>query len=267
MAQPLAISQILPKPGSNGKLSSLLTLSKNLPEVKSQAALRVIERYGESFEFLKIFNPDKQVEYTKDLRRVYCGEAPKLGLVRTSYGAETIESWIELQLYNLSEFAGCKEKLNIQQVEETAKIIVEQYGFLNVVEFMLFCQKFKRCEYGRFYGAVDPMLILGAVSDFVAERNYQLQMYENEEKAKQEAVREAEREAIKNEYRRLVPDAFAENASITFPDFNWGGLYKLTDEEFNIIRPEVEKIKNKEMSRYGEISKMVDEIISQREQK
>lgn len=227
----------------------------------------MIERYGESFEFLKIFNPDKQVEYTRDLRRVYCGEAPKLGLVRTAYGAETIESWIELQLYNLSEFAGCKEKLNIQQVEETARIIVEQYGYLNVVEFMLFCQKFKRCEYGRFYGAVDPMLILGAVSDFVAERNHQLMKYEQEEKAKAQAKEEAEREAVKEYYRKLVPDAFDENAKINFADFNWGGLYKLTATEFEAVRPEVEQMKNSGISRYKEIMAMVDKIISQRSEK
>lgn len=242
-------------------------MSQNLPEVKPPAALKVIERYGESFQFLTTFNPDKQVEYTKDLRRVYCGEAPSLDLVRTAYGAETIESWIELQLYNLSEFAGCKEKLNIQQVEETAKIIVEQYGYLNVVEFMLFCQKFKRCEYGRFYGAVDPMLILGAVSDFVAERNHQLQKYEQEEKAKVEAKEEAEREAIRAYYRKLVPDAFEDGAKINFADFHWGGLYKLSDAEFETLRPDIEQLKNNSISRYNEIAAMVDEIISQRSEK
>ncbi|MCM1076270.1 MAG: hypothetical protein NC411_02795 [Bacteroides sp.] len=236
-----------------------------MPAVKTPAQLRVIERYGESFNFLKIFNPDKQVEYTRDLRRVFKGEAPSLSLVRGAYNEEAVESWLELQLYNLSEFAGCKEKITIPQVEETAKIILQDYGYLNVVEIMLFCQKFKKCEYGKFYGAVDPMLILGALKDFVAERNHYLRQYEKEVEDREAAEQEARTQQLRDLFRQRYPKAFENDEELNFCDFHWGQLYKLTQEEWdNVVPGIIAKQMKSGTKRSQYISQVVDSVIAKR---
>ena len=36
---------------------------------------------------------------------------------------------------------------------------------------MLFFSRFKQGRYGRFYGSVDPLIIMSALIDFVRERN------------------------------------------------------------------------------------------------
>lgn len=265
MAQPVEISQLLPKQGSNAKASLQRIFSTNLPAVKTPAQLKVIERYGESFEFLKTFNPDKQVAFTRDLRRVYQGEAPSLALVKGAYNEETVESWLELQLYNLSEFAGCKEKITIPQVEETAKIILQDYGYLNVVEIMLFCQKFKKCEYGKFYGAVDPMLILGALKDFVAERNRQLDAYEREVKDAEQAEADRKRKEMQDLFRQRYPQAFENDEELNFCDFHWGQLYLLTQEEWDNLVPELIAMKMPNgFKRYNYTSERVKKVISER---
>lgn len=225
----------------------------------------MIERYGDSFSFLKLFNPDKQVEYTKDVRRVFQGQAPSLELVKTTYNQETIESWLELQLYNLSEFAGCKEKIGIPQIEETARMIIEGYGYLNVVEMMLFFQKFKNCEYGKFYGAVDPMLILGALKDFATERNHQLQQYEREKADAEQAEANHKRKELQDLFRQRYPQAFENDEELSFCDFYWGCLYKLTQDEWDKVVPEL--IANKfpqGFKRCEYTSKLVDSILAKR---
>lgn len=225
----------------------------------------MIERYGSSYEFLALFNPDKQVDYTKDLRKVFKGSAPSLGLVKSAYDEGTAESWIEVQLYKLSEFAGCKEKITIEQVEETARIILNDFGYLNVVEIMLFCQRFKKCEYGKFYGAVDPMLILGALREFVADRNRQLDIYEREVKEKEDAAQDAERKRIQDLFRQRFPQAFKANDILNFCDFHWGGLYLLTQEEYDsVIGGILEKKMPDGRARYSYISDLVKKVIAAR---
>ncbi len=225
----------------------------------------MIERYGDSFNFLEVFNPDRQVEFTKDIRRVFQGQAPSLVLVKSTYNQETVESWLELQLYNLSEFAGCKEKIDISQIEETARMIIEGYGYLNVVEMMLFFQKFKNCEYGKFYGAVDPMLILGALRDFVSERNKWIAIYDKEEEEEQKRNRDCKRREMMELFRNRYPFAFEKDEELSFSDFHWGGLYKLTQEEWDRVVPELLKKKLPSgISRVDYISHIVCQTIAER---
>lgn len=211
------------------------------------------------------FNPDHQVAYTKDLRKVFLGQAPKLGVVRSAYGHETIESWVEIHLNNLSEFAGCKEKLTLAQVDETARMMIEGYGYLNVAEMMLFFQKFKRCEYGKFYGAVDPMVILGALRDFCEERRHILAGYEREARAKADAEEEAARVADQSEYRARVKGAFTEECPVSYADWSWGQIGKLTDQEREAVLPRLAELPRGGVERYNEMHTIVNEIIRRRE--
>lgn len=47
---------------------------------------------------------------------------------------------------------------------------------------MLFFYQFKKGNYGRFYGAIDPLVIMTALQSFRRERFDALTDYENEEK-------------------------------------------------------------------------------------
>lgn len=180
--------------------------------------------------FLSVFNPTTQVRYTACLDKVYEGNTPSIGLVRQTYGANTAEAWVEIQLNELSEFAGCKGKLDNDQTEQTARMILQTYGHLTIAQLMLFFQKFKRCEYGKFYGAVDPMVIMGALSDFANEVGDEIhqrrQAKEQIAKAEQERLNELEKES----YRHRIPGGFTENAVIDWPIYCILCLKEQTDE-------------------------------------
>lgn len=49
------------------------------------------------------------------------GDAPVLSRLRIAYSDSLVESWLEIQLYDLAEFSGCKEKQSEAQRQETAK--------------------------------------------------------------------------------------------------------------------------------------------------
>ena len=198
----------------------------------SASCIELRKRFGEDgWVLLQSYRPEVQVAVSRDVERAHLGNAPTLRVVAGSYSDRLAEMWVELQLNDLSEFAGCRGKLSPAQVAELARIIIQTYGHLRLTELMLFFQRFKRCEYGHFYGTVDPMVIMGALREFAGQRVAVLdtvrQRREREEKRREEAAY-AE---VQNEYRRRVPGAYTPEAALTFMEYRRGGYRNMTDEQ------------------------------------
>ena len=133
-----------------------------------------------------------QYKYCTDVERCYTGTAPTLSVVRQAYGDTVAESWLEIQLKDLSEFAGCKEKLSVRQIEQTAKVIMLNFHFLKVTEMMHFFILFKGGKFGKFYGAVDGLVITEALQDYLKLRREALEFYRRKQEEKERAANEAE---------------------------------------------------------------------------
>lgn len=140
-----------------------------------------IKAYGDGLNFLRIFNPDAQYGFCKNLRRCFTGTAPSLHVLAQAFGNSTAESWLEIQINDLSEFSGCKDKLSIRQQEQIARTVIATYGHLKVTELMYFFLLFKGGHFGKFYGAVDGLVITEALNAFSRIRLERLQTYEREE--------------------------------------------------------------------------------------
>lgn len=105
--------------------------------------------------------------------------------------------WLVPQLYNLSEYCGCKEKLQGKPLEECAFIISTEFYYLKVSELMLFFYRFKTGRYGRFYGSVDPLIITESLRKFCEERWH---TYERaEEQRRQQEEEDAKKGAVTRE--------------------------------------------------------------------
>lgn len=201
-----------------------------------------------------MFNPSLQIKYCRDIERVHFGKAPRLNLICEVFGRNTAESWLIIQLNDLAMFSGCKEKLSPSQIEETAQIIVETYPTLNLTELMLFFQRFKRCEYGKFYGAVDPMIILQALSEFAKERD---RAFEQRRKRQKEALANKglqEYEELKQRYKRRVPGAFTPAAPINFLQYRLMGFDAMTDSQ---LQTELEELRSGRKTIPAEASAML----------
>lgn len=152
---------------------------------------RVTKTYGSRGDFLKMFNPDSQLKVVAKGDRCFFGTAPTIYELNITYGCSMAKAWLIPQLFDLSEFCGCKDKLNARQMEQLADIIVQQYASLKITEFMWFFNNFKSGKYGKFYGAVDPLVITTALQDFMNERAQRIARRQLE-------LEQAERETWRN---------------------------------------------------------------------
>ena len=116
----------------------------------------------------------------------FFGDFPTLSTIRKGYGSNAAVTWLIPQLFDLSEYCGCKGKISEEQMQQCATVIATTYHYLTVSELMLFFFRFKAARYGRFYGSVDPLVITSALREFVKERNMEYHRHEQEERERKE---------------------------------------------------------------------------------
>ena len=150
-----------------------------------QKSKELVSTYGNRESFLTTFNPDVQREICGNTDVCFFGGAPTLTLLNNAYGEKTAAMWLVPQLYNLSEYCGCRDKLSANQLKECASVIATEFAFLSVTELMLFFHRFKSGNYGQFYGAVDPLIITTSLREFLKERISVIEKREMERQAKQ----------------------------------------------------------------------------------
>lgn len=168
------------------KKSATLSLRRTSPQ-SSRAASECIRRYGTAEQFAALFSPQHQAQYCQRADRVFSGNAPTMTTLANAYGHDFAETWIECEVKELSEYTGCKDKITVRQTEDLAKIILSAYPYLMATELMLFFWRFKTGRYGRFYGAVDTMVVTTALRCFMTERRESLARLEQErEKARRD---------------------------------------------------------------------------------
>lgn len=184
------IKQIIPAVMQNaGETKSLATTSR-----VSSAVADCISRYKNGKEFMVLFNPHKQIAFCKNKERCFTGLAPTLNVIDNAFGERITESWLAIQIRDLSEYAGSREKLSTQQIDQIAQTIHLAFGFLKVTELMYFFFLFKSGKFGHFYGAVDGLVITESLREFMKIRNVELERIEREDRERRKAEQD-EREA------------------------------------------------------------------------
>ena len=99
---------------------------------------------------------------------------PAIVHLAQAYDEDVAVKWIQDQLLQVNEFAGVKAKLSDMQLDELAIQIRLEYGYLNLLEFILFCARLRSGRYEDFYGSVDPMRILKSLDSFYADRKIEI---------------------------------------------------------------------------------------------
>lgn len=118
------------------------------------------------------------------------------------YGDNIARSWLEIQLNNLGEFAGVKEKQDLQQICETASTLMVEHYDLKITEWMLFFHRLKAGHYGSFYGAVDGMRIGEAILKFRQWRDKELDRIQSQQKREKEAKEREDHDARVQQFRQ-----------------------------------------------------------------
>lgn len=209
----------------------------------------VLSRYGTIDSFMKAVSPRAQLVVSKNRLDCIVGDYPTLNNIASAYGRTAPIQWLIAQLVNLSEFCGVKDKLTGDQVEELSWLIAGEYSYYKVSQFLVFFHNFKMGKYGKFYGAVDPLVITTALKEFDKERIRAISQWEDE----QERIRREEdrKSAIKfDEYLKLVglpqPEKKTEMSESVF-----GEAKSIILNLFQTSNDVLEKFRNSFKKNYG----------------
>lgn len=167
----------------------------------------ILATYGHTAkDFLACVNPSAQTKLCNDEERCYFEPYPSLGKLNEVYGKNTAKAWLIPELVDLSEYCGVNRKITANQLSQCADIIANDYHYLKVSEMLLFFGKFKRCCYGRFYGTVDPLVIIEALKEFCRERNV---AYYNKElsESKRQLAESVEGSCSWEDYAKIIGEA------------------------------------------------------------
>ena len=175
-----ALAAVLPTSKSS---TTCMPTSNNSANLKQLALTR---RFGHSDQFLTRVNPETQTAFAKNPRAAIMGDYPTLTDIRETYGPTFPTQWLMPQIVDVSLFVGVKN-LDQRQQMQLAQVIATEYHYLKVTELLLFFYRFKTGRYGRFYGAVDPLIVTSALHEFIFERNEMLDRYEQEDLEAREA--------------------------------------------------------------------------------
>lgn len=134
------------------------------------------------------------------------GKAPTLSVVNEAFGKNITETWLAIQIRNLSEFSGVKDKIDTTQIDMLAKVIIATFHYLKVTELMHFFLLFKSGKFGKFFGAVDGLVITEALQIFCKERNEKIWQYEEAERKRKEEIEREQHDKEAARFRALCEE-------------------------------------------------------------
>lgn len=146
------------------------------------------QRYGSAEDFLKLFTPDLQIATARNEDRAYLGTAPTLATMADGYGKQMVIVWLCIQIENINNFAGVKDKMPIARQKELAALILAEYPNLKASEMLLFFHRLKCGRYGRFYGMVDALFITSSLLQFMEQRRTEIIRHREEYQRKNQAT-------------------------------------------------------------------------------
>ena len=170
-------------------------------EVK-QYTEEIVKRYGTAEQIMALFNPDLQSRYVSEERRCLTGNAPSIARMAKAYGENIAISWLSIQIYDLVKFCSFEDKIDINQVNDVAVILFTDAPFLKLTEWMMFFYRFKRGEYGEFFGRFDGVKVGVALKEFKSWRRSELDRYSNEERREREKAEEKAHSERVAEFKR-----------------------------------------------------------------
>lgn len=106
-------------------------------------------------------------QYTLDEERaVMTDKAPTLAELEYMFGRDKAIAWLYLMLLDVINYFSVGDGLTEYQCKSLCESIISSYPAMKASEVMLFFKWFKSARYGRFYGKMDPMVIMDGLAKF-----------------------------------------------------------------------------------------------------
>lgn len=169
----------------------------NMPDVRGRPAETPMteERRRQYEVFLRQYSPDIQNVFADaSPQELYdLDRNPRLEQLTGWFGRAPTLTWIELQLSRFNDFCGVSEKMQAQQIEDLAHLVLANHPRLTIAQLANFFARMKSGCYAQFYKAVDPMKITASLGTYAEEQAREWErIRQREEEARMERE-EAER--------------------------------------------------------------------------
>jgi len=136
-----------------------------------------------------------------DSKRAIMNEvAPTLTVIDKAYGDGSATVWLMQVLAVFNEYVGKREKMDDWQLENLARSIVANCGWLKASEMMLFLNRYASGKYGPLYGAIEPNEVMRNLTENFIPWRARIVQEEEDKKAREE------RESYYNRPGILKPD-------------------------------------------------------------
>jgi hypothetical protein len=152
-----------------------------------------IEKYSSPESFInlspKAANIDlRHIKTENDiLVSVKNSETPSIARIKKHHGEESTISFIALWIADLNISLNIKNTMGVDQIEECAFFILDDYYYLTMADFKLFFTGIKKGKYGKTYESLSMAKILEWLESYVINRT---SMFENSEPAEVNEIRE-----------------------------------------------------------------------------
>lgn len=122
-------------------------------------------------DLAKKFAPQHQSVVARDPDRCMTDpQVPTLAIAANAYGHSGIIGWLVGQMENLNSTTGVRDKAQTDELQSVAEAVLATYPHLRMTDIMLFMSKFKAGVYGKFYGAVDALVVTDGLAKYCADR-------------------------------------------------------------------------------------------------
>lgn len=145
----------------------------------SEEQKKTIAKYSNFNTIVEHYNPDIQNVILDNKDKVFKKGIPTIKMISDIHGIGNTKLLIRGHLLKLEEFTGVKLASEVA-MNELSDIIVRQFGYLKITEFILFISLFKSGKYGKFYGVFDTVVITEGLNKYSKDRFYYIDYYKED---------------------------------------------------------------------------------------
>lgn len=106
----------------------------------------------------------------KTIRQAIAADTPALATLRKQYDSRLIEAYLKLWLIDLNELINATRPLTELQIDEAARLILNEYYALTIADINLIFKQAKLGQYGDLYGTMSIDKILRWFGDYFNDR-------------------------------------------------------------------------------------------------
>ena len=115
------------------------------------------ETFSEDFTVSKCNDLYKNIRSVKEAQQT---GSPSISNLVKAFDMAFVQAYIAAWIVNVNNFLNLRFSMNDQQVEETARLVINNYYHLTIADVYLVMNNAKMGFYGKFYERIDGSMVL-----------------------------------------------------------------------------------------------------------